>query len=372
MKPLEEWGIDLQPMNNKLWKRLNHSVFWKLVLVNGFVIGIAIWLAGVSVTEFACLLVKQYSFIGEEESALFNKTMDSYLLNASILAVLVAGLVHYFIVKKLLAPLKTLSLATKMMAKGKYPALLPIDTMDEIGKLTADFNHLSQKMKQAEELRKKIMSDIAHELRTPLTNINGYLEALSTGMIEGDPELYSSLHEESLRIIRLVQQMHELNVWESKKITQQDLSSIQIEQVIRTCVDSFALELENKEIVIEVQAETATVEGDRDGLKQVIFNLLDNVLHYDLGGWVNIQGKAAGGMYQVSVTNNGQPIPPEQSDRIFDRFYRLDPSRNRETGGSGLGLALVKEIVEQHHGEVGLSLNDDIYTFWFKLPIKSS
>ncbi len=370
MKRLEEWGIDLLPLKVKSWLRLwKQSVLWKLIFINGLVIGIAIWLAGVSVKEYACLLVQQYPFVGSEESKLFNETMQSFLNKASFLAILVAGFLHYFFAIRLLSPLKKLSLAAREMARGKYPAPLPISTVDEIGRLTSDFNNLIQKLQQTEELRKKMVGDIAHELRTPLTNVNGYLEALKSRMMEGNPELFESLHEESLRITRLVEQMHQLNVWESRKLSDKSMSKVAMEQVIESTLESFDLELKNKRISLDFSIQAGNVMGHEDGLKQVLMNLLKNVLQYDQGGWVRLEGEIVDGYYQVKVTNEGQPIPKEKSEQIFDRFYRLDPSRNRETGGSGLGLALVKEIVEQHNGEVGVNSSNNQHSFWFKVPM---
>ncbi|WP_240675769.1 cell wall metabolism sensor histidine kinase WalK [Ammoniphilus sp. CFH 90114] len=360
----------MQPTNFSILKWFKGlSVFWKLIIVNGLVIGIAVWLAGVSVKDYACLLVNQYPSIGREESELFNQTMQSFLLKASFLAMLIAGLIHYLFVKRVFSPLKRLSLAAKDMAMGRYPGPIPVHTTDEIGMLTADFNNLSRKLQQTEEWRKKMVSDIAHELRTPLTNMNGYLEALKSGVIEGNPEIYESLHEESLRITRLVEQMHQLNIWESRKWSEKTVRKVEMEQVIETALESFALEFKNKEIAMHTCIQAGEVMGHEDGLKQVMVNLLKNVLQYDRGGWVRVEGEIVDGSYKVSVMNEGQPIPSEHVEHVFDRFYRIDPSRNRETGGSGLGLALVKEIVEQHSGEVGVHSKNHYHSFWFKVPM---
>lgn len=171
------------------------------------------------------------------------------------------------------------------------PDPLSVRVQDEIGQLTADFNHLSLKLKQVEELRKKMLSDIAHELRTPLTNINGYLEALSTGVVQGSVELFQSLHEESIRITRMVEQLHQLNVWQGKKISNDNkMDVLSIDKVIESCIDHFSLEFKNRGISIQFNIEAAQVIGDEDGLKQVLHNLLTNVLQYDQGGWVKILG----------------------------------------------------------------------------------
>ncbi|WP_339318249.1 ATP-binding protein [Paenibacillus sp. FSL R10-2734] len=353
--------------NNPL--RLN--IMWKFTLVNVAVIGIAVWLAGVSVKDFACLLIANSPSVSPEESASFTQTMQTFLIKASLLAVLIAGIFHYYFVRRLLSPLKQLGRAARQMAQGEMPEPLSFRVRDEIGQLTEDFNHLSQKLKQVEELRKKMLSDIAHELRTPLTNINGYLEALSAGVIKGNAELYQSLHEESIRITRMVEQLHELNVWQGKKISNDNkVNVLSIDKVIESCIDHFSLEFKSRGISLQSNIEAAQVVGDEDGLKQVLHNLLTNVLQYDQGGWIKIGGTRNEFGYQVTVNNLGQPIPKEKETLIFERFYRLDSSRSRDTGGAGLGLSLVKEIIEQQKGKAGLRSDGNEHSFWFTIPLK--
>ncbi|WP_236006036.1 sensor histidine kinase [Paradesulfitobacterium ferrireducens] len=341
----------------------------KLILINLLIIAIVIWLAGVSVKDFACLLAKQYQVIGGASSNLFDRTMQFYLIRASILAVSVAGILYYFLVRKLILPLQHLGTSAQKMARGEFQPCREISSEDEIGRLISDFNHLSSKLQQTEELRKKMVSDIAHELRTPLTNLTGYLEALSTGVIQGNLGLYRSLHEEALHLTGLVEELHQLNIWESKRLGQNELQKISVENVLESTLKSFELEMRNRDIKAEANIQAADVLGNKEGLKQVITNLLKNVLKYDRGGWVKIEGKTEDRVYKVVVTNLGQPIPDDKADLVFERFYRLDSSRNRKTGGAGLGLAIVKEIIDQHRGEVGLISREDEHSFWFTVPL---
>ncbi|WP_083643091.1 sensor histidine kinase [Desulfosporosinus metallidurans] len=367
LKRSGEWGIALLPSKN--WFFWRRSILAKLILINLLIIAIVIWLAGVSVKDFACLLSKQYQVADGASSNLFDRTMQFYLIRASILAVIVAGILYYFLVRKLILPLQHLGTSAQKMARGEFQPCREIPSEDEIGRLISDFNHLSSKLQQTEELRKKMVSDIAHELRTPLTNITGYLEALSTGVIQGEPELYRSLHEEALHLTGLVEELHQLNIWESKRLGQGELQKISVENVLETTLKSFELELNNREIKVAANIQAADILGNREGIKQVITNLLKNVLQYDRGGWVKIEGKKEGHIYKVVVTNLGQPIPDDKADQVFERFYRLDSSRNRKTGGAGLGLAIIKEIIDQHRGEVGLISRQDEHSFWFTVPL---
>ncbi|MHB1394976.1 MAG: sensor histidine kinase [Clostridia bacterium] len=220
-----------------------------------------------------------------------------------------------------------------------------------------------------DELRKKMVNDIAHNLRTPLTNINGYLEALSRGVISGDRELYQSLHEEALHMTNLVEQLHQLNVWESRKISTLDTEEMLIETVIEASTRSFSLEFESKNIVCEISPQSTRIKGNRDGLRQVMDNLIKNAVNYNEVGWIKIKGEPEGNMYRVAIANIGRPIPKDKSEKIFERFYRPELPDNYESEGSGLGLAIVKEIMELHGGWAGLSSKENQHTFWFTVPL---
>lgn len=339
-------------------------------MTNSLVIGIVIWLAGVSVKDYACLLVEQSPLFDQEKSEAFNRAMHSHLVNASLLAVSVAAVFHFYVVRKMIKPLRQLAAASREMAKGHFPAPVEANAHDEIAQLVHDFNKMTTQLEQVDEKRSKLLRDISHELRTPLTNINGYLEALRAGVIKGDQTLYASLYEESSRLTRLVEQLHELNVWESGEPLQERLREVPIHTIIIASSEAFRLELNEKNITCRCEIDEACVRIDPDGIKQVMHNLLKNAMTYDEGGWIKIDGKKAGSLYRVTVTNKGKPIPAEDKSTIFDRFTRLDASRTRDTGGAGLGLAIVKEIVTKHGGEVGLhSSADQIHAFWFTIPL---
>ena len=370
MKPLEGWGFGLLHIKKAIIY-LRKSILFKLMLINSLVVGIVIWLAGVSVKDFACLLVNQNKISADGRSLLFNQTMQFYLLRASIFAVFVATIFYYYLVKRLLLPLHRLNNSIKSISEGQYQEPIPITSQDEIGQLTDNFNHFIRKFKQVEELRKKMVNDIAHNLRTPLTNINGYLEALSNGVILGDRELYHSLHEEAIHMTNMVEQLHQLNVWESRKISKIDTEKILIETVVEVSTKSFALEFEKKNIVCEINLQSASIKGNKDGLRQVIDNLIKNAVNYNQGSKIKIKGEYEGNMYRVAITNIGKSISQDKSEKIFERFYRLESPDNCESEGSGLGLAIVKEIIELHGGRVGLSSKENQHTFWFTVPLSS-
>lgn len=370
LKRLGEWGIVLSHIKRDFFFFWKKSLSWKLTLVNVIVIGVVIWLTGVSVKDFACFLVNEYSFVGEGDNTVFNTTMHFYLLRASITAIIIAGLIHYFFIRQILSPLKSLAKSARQMTRGIYPDPIKVSS-DELGQLSQDFNHMVNSLKQVEESRKNMLSDISHELRTPLTNLNGYLEALSSGVMEGNKELYHSLHEETKHLIGLVDQLHQLTLWESKRLDRPVLDQVRIDKVVQASIQLFELEFVNHNIEVRVDVKPELIYGNESGLKQVMDNLLNNVLQYNRGPFVKIEGKLIGNQYRITVTNKGEFIPSDQANRLFERLYRIDPSRQRATGGSGLGLAIVKEIVTQHGGQVGLDTDGSQHSFWFEIPIPS-
>lgn len=339
------------------------------MLINFISMAIVIWLTGVSVKDFACILVGQFDVIGSEKQNFFNDTMHFYLLRVSALAVIISFLLYYYLTKKVVIPLQKLVHSTKALKDGRYPQLLTIKSSDEVGELTKNFNELMTKLKHVDELRSKLVSDVSHELRTPLTNLNGYLEALSKGIIQGDMRTFESLHKESLRITTLVDQLHQLSELEYQN-TSVMKEKVQIDDLIKGCIEIFAINPRNSHVRFTVDIEEGEVLLAPEGFKQVMTNLIQNAIQYHKGdGTINIRGFYEKNAYRIEVAGIGEPIPLKQKDLIFERFYRIEQSRNRASGGNGLGLAIVKEIVEAHHGKVGLTTDGSFHSFWFTVPL---
>ncbi|MFD2117382.1 sensor histidine kinase [Paenibacillus yanchengensis] len=348
----------------------NKSLIWKFMIINGLVIGVVIWLVGVSVKDFACLLVDQYDYIGAEKQTFFNSTMHYYLVRASAIAVVVAVLLYYFLMRKVLLPLKNLTNSTKQMMTGTYPEPVVARANDEIGQLGNHFNQMVESLKQAETSRKQLFSDLSHELRTPLSNLNGYLEALSSGVIHGNQELYTSLHEEVQHITKLVDQMQQLTVWEQKKLQPQAWSEVDTRKLLQQVHNSFELELKNKQVSCHIDVEPMLIEVDETGMKQVVSNLLSNAIAYNTSDWITIKGSKQTNYYELAITNKGEPIPIEKAALIFERMVRVDESRHRDIGGSGLGLAIAKEIVSLHGGQIVMQTKDLQHTFLIQIPLR--
>ncbi|OLO26131.1 hypothetical protein BTR23_24030 [Alkalihalophilus pseudofirmus] len=351
---------------------IKRKLMWKLTLINSIVIGIVIWLVGISVKDYACYLIEKENTLTIEQRHTFIERMDSYLMYAVVLSIIIAAIIHFFFITRLLEPLHDLTNATKQIKEGKYPNLTEKISEDEIGQLTEHFNEMVNHIKKVEMYREKMTRDIAHELRTPLTNINGYLEALRNGVLNGNEELYDSLYEESLRLTDLVEQLRQIDVWKQHQLLSEGYETFSIRDLLVNACNQFKIELQKANIEVDLQVEEAILVANKSGIKQAIFNLIENVLRYDQGKWMAVSGKIVGTDYKVEITNHGLPIPIESLDQPFERFYRADASRNRNSGGSGLGLAIMKEIIESHNGSVGFLTQENVHIFWFSIPLKNS
>lgn len=355
------------------WRRnfLPKRFLFQLTCINIIVIVAFVMLSSWAIYNTACMLADGLLSMTVQKQNQFKATLFQYLWIFSISAVILGSLVHFYLMKKIMQPLKKLIQFTKEMKQGQYPHPVYVKEDGEIGELAAHFNELVQRLETNELHRKKLVSDLSHEFRTPLTNLNGYLLALQKGVVEGDEQLYQSLYAESFKLTQLVEQMEQLKEWdnmESKTFGEKE--QVDMQQFIEQSINIFRWSLEKKHIALEVTVHPAVAVINRISISQVISNLLDNAIRYYEGkGQIKIKGENLLNAYKVSVTGQGRTISIEDRERIFERFYRTEPSRSRELGGSGLGLAISKEIVERHHGEIGVQSEDDTHTFWFVLPL---
>ena len=343
---------------------------WRLTILNVFVVATTIAVSGWAIYNTACFLVEGMGNLDIQRQGQFNATLFQYLWIFSIIGVLVGSMLHFYLTKKLIKPIRQLINSTKQMKKGEYPKPIKVVSQDEVGELVKQYNGLIQQLEINESHRQKLVSDLSHEFRTPLANLNGYLHALESGVIEGEKKLYTSLYKEANRLTQMVEQFEQFKEWDyikSQSIIEKQ--SVDIADQIDQCAAMFRWRLIKAEIPIQVDVNTHHITIHIEGVQQVLSNLLDNGIRYyqgDVG--ITINGKLSAGAYRISITGQGQPIPEPEQDKIFDRFYRIDNSRSRDTGGTGLGLAIAKEIVERHGGKIGVETVGNRNTFWFTLP----
>ena len=267
-------------------------------------------------------------------------------------------------------PLKVLTEATKNVQKGQMPSPIRLSVSGELGELVHHFNAMTKSLKTMEVNREEMLKDIAHELRTPLTNINGYLEALQGGVISGNKELFGSLLEESRRITRIVEVLTELHSWEPDGFfLEKPFQPVNVDEILSETLTAFHLPLNEQFEAISIKFTHAVIFGHRDGLKQVFFNLIQNMVDYDVGNNLSISGVTQKNSYLIKFEHQGLFIDPHKKNLIFERFYRLEESRSTRTDGAGLGLAIAKRIIEAHNGQIGLTTNGYNHCFWIKLPV---
>lgn len=287
------------------------------------------------------------------------------------LGALTLGLVSSFLlIRVILGPLYQMIGVTRNIAQGDYATRVGIASRDEIGALGASINAMTDNLQRIEQLRKKMVVDVAHELRGPLTNIRGYLEALNNGVLSPSRDVVEALNEETLRLSNLADALLRLSVADAARSTLRR-EAIDLRELVSHSLRRFTARFDEKGIAVDTQhlGPHDPVLADGEKLVQVMQNLLDNALRYTpRGGRVRLCVERGPGLAKMSVASTGEVISEADLVLIFERFYRIDKSRSREHGGAGIGLAIVKELIEAHGGKVGGESGAGENTIWFTLP----
>ena len=275
-------------------------------------------------------------------------------IKAGILAAIFALAMGIYLSRRISKPLVMLSEAARKIANRELSHRVPIYTNDEIGEVGGAFNKMAESLEHNELLRKNLIADVAHELRTPLSILRGNLELLKDDLIKPSPEVFASLHEESIRISKLVDDLQSLAHADAGEM-QFDFKMEDLAQVVRNIASELSSEAAKKNIKIDVQAsEPVHVLFDRYRIGQVLYNLISNAIRYTEKGKVQIKVQDLPKFVRVEVCDNGPGIAEKYLPFLFDRFYRVEKSRNRTSGGSGLGLAIAKSFVEAHGGRISV------------------
>src|SRR5690625_732885 len=364
-----EWGISLS-MNRILEKLLPSRLLWRLTMVNTIVIIALMTLIGWAVYETACSLTAGMGNLGEQRQEQFNATLLQYVVIFVIIGVVVGGALHLYFTRKIINPIKQLIESTKQIKRGSYPARLSTKAEGELVDLLDQFNEMVEQLERNEYERDKLVTDLSHEIRTPLANLSGYLQALKTGVIAADEQIYATLIKEANRIQDLISQLDQLKQWNSQGAEESCEELFSIQSTVDQVASMFLWQLNKRKIPYHVKIEEANLKGNPSGIEQAINNILANAIDYYKGpGKIVISGKVMKDEYLISISGPGDTISEEDTDRIFDRFYRVDSSRSRETGGSGLGLSITKDIISYHGGEISFLSKDGENIVSFTIPI---
>ncbi|WP_409305741.1 sensor histidine kinase [Peribacillus sp. SCS-155] len=292
------------------------------------------------------------------------------LFFTAIGAVLLVFIVSYFAAKRMAFPLIEMQNIAEKMAKGEWQSRVTFDRKDEIAMLGESLNRLAAELSKQDRIRKDMTADIAHELRTPLATLKSHMEAFEDGIWEPTPERLKACMEEINRLIFLVNDIELLHAFEAPDFRMK-ISSENLNELVYLSIQSVEAAYIQKGIEIKMEVpEQITVSVDPERWRQVLLNLLSNSYKYTPpGGTVTVKAEESPQDTLLSITDNGIGIKKESLSRIFQRFYREDNSRSRETGGSGIGLAVVKRLVEAHHGDIWAeSVEGNGTSIYIRLP----
>jgi two-component system, OmpR family, sensor histidine kinase BaeS len=303
---------------------------------------------------------------------MFDASVTGVLVMAALVAASASVLLAVLLGRMLARPLDDLGQAARRIAKGDYGARVARGGPEEIASLADSFNQMAESVQEQEQVRREFIANAAHELRTPLTNLQGYLEALRDGVLTADQATFQSLWEEADRLVRLAHSLDRLAEGDRGAGTA-NLVELDLVPALTSALELARPGFEARGIRIERRTpESLPVRADPDHLAQVLANLLQNAARYTAeDGHVTVVAQVLPGSALVSVTNTGDPIPPADLPHLFERFYRAEKSRDRSRGGAGIGLAIVKQLVEAGGGRVGAESTDGRTRIWFSLPAAS-
>jgi histidine kinase len=287
--------------------------------------------------------------------------------------------VSFFVSRRIVAPVRQMMIASQRIADGHYdervemPGGASWDQLDELAQLAISFNQMATKLEQTEATRRELIGNVAHELRTPLATITGSMEGLIDGVLPAEAATYQGIYREADRLQRLVTDLQELSRVEAGAFAL-NLRPASVAHLVETTVARLGLQFEEKGVALEtdVPAGLPPVGADEDRIGQVLLNLVGNALQYTpAGGQVRVSARHQEAEVHVAVADTGVGIAGEHLSLIFTRFYRVDKSRSRAGGGSGIGLTIAKHLVEAHGGRMWAESAgpDQGSTLTFTLPL---
>ncbi|MCB2149597.1 MAG: HAMP domain-containing protein [Deltaproteobacteria bacterium] len=347
----------------------------KLIAVNLIVVGFAVVVVWLAIDTLAAgyfvTLMEKYHISPAPAHAMFLDSIHRYLIWAFAGAIGLAVGLSFVMNRRILGPLTRMTTITGEIAAGEFSARVPVATADEVGQLARAFNRMAENLEKIEHLRRSLMIDVAHELRTPLTNIRGYLEALNDGVLPPAPETLSLLQDETLRLVQLVEDVLDLARADAAG-SRLKPTAVDLKAMVEATLATFSPATGKKSLTVNLDASPSpvTVLADRDHLARVLRNLTDNAIQYaPKGTVVDITIKADAKLVRVDYANAAGDVLPDDLPYLFERFYRGEKSRSRHHGGAGIGLSIVKELVEAHGGRVHAELDNGTIHVGFTLPL---
>ena len=315
--------------------------------------------------------------VSRQELALpqrFLKPVHQSLVWGALVAVGIALLVTFILSRRIRSPVKALSFAARRLGQGDFSQRVSVVDKTEMGEFARTFNSMAGELEKAEQMKRTMIADIAHELRTPLSNIIGYLEATHDGVLKADINTLRTIEEEAVLLSRLVDDLQELSLVDADELKLichvEDIS-----EIIKQAVKAKQPQIANKglSLLVDLPDTLPAVIIDSQRISQVLRNLLDNAVAHTAEGSVTVSARQQDKQVQIDVVDTGEGIPEEDLPNIFERFYRVDKSRTRATGGSGIGLTIAKRLVEAHGGSIEVHSEEGKGSrFSFTIPVADS
>jgi len=296
-------------------------------------------------------------FEGRPRELEFIERTNLTLFYGALIGAVLALFLGIIISRTLTRPIRELTRATHAISEGDLSQQVQVRTNDELGELAQAFNKMSTELSRSVNARKQMTADIAHELRTPLSLILGHAEAVHDGVLPPTRENFEIIREEATRLEQLVNDLRTLSLADAGELTI-SLQVIEPERLINEVASLYQYETQKKNISLDVEIASPlpAIEVDPGRITQVLTNILDNATrHTPEGGRITLSAQQTGDQVQIAVQDSGPGVPAENIERIFERFYRTDSSRQRDgaaPGGSGLGLAIAKSIIQAHGGQL--------------------
>ena len=330
------------------------------------VVALGVFVFGASL--FEALMLEHGSSVAVSRE-MFEESVTRTFVAALVIAFVTSVAIASLMARQLAAPLYQVGMAARRIADGDLSVRVKRVGPEEVASLADSFNQMAERLEDQERIRAEFIANASHELRTPLTNLQGYLEALRDGVVPAERTTFVSLHEEVDRLVRLSRSLDAL-IDGDLGAQAPTLVDLDLHVAIETAVGLVAPSFERRRIALRVEMPTALrARANGDHLAQVFANLLQNAERYTPeGGRVAITAEVRPRDVLVSVTNTGEGIPAADLPHVFERFYRVEKSRDRARGGAGIGLAIVKRLVELGGGHVGAESRDGVTRFWFSVP----
>ncbi len=285
--------------------------------------------------------------------ALFQR-LDWAALAAALTALALAAGLAWALSNRVLRPVHALTAAARQLAQGDLSVRVPESGDEELATLARAFNHMAQALQEAAETRRRLMADIAHELRTPLAVQQAHLEALQDGIYDLTPENLVPVVEQNRLLVRLVNDLRTLTLADTGQLSL-ERQPLDVRTWLPKVVEGFRAAAQQRGITLQVTVpeSPAVVQADAARLEQILHNLLGNALrHTPPGGRVEVTATVDADAVRIQVRDTGPGLPPGEEERVFERFYRLDKSRTRASGGSGLGLSIARSLARAHGGDL--------------------